>query len=76
MCQSYCSHGGRCVLDLGHDGLHDSRYCAWTDADALTKDQADRVLATTRGGQDYLDTMDPLAEFIESMYGGPGDDDV
>jgi hypothetical protein len=68
MCQSYCSHGGRCELDPGHDGLHDSRYCTWTDADALTKADADAVLSTKRGGQDYLDTLDPFAEAIEAMY--------
>jgi hypothetical protein len=76
MCTSYCSHGGRCELDPGHDGLHDSNYCTWTDTEGLTKAAADAVLATKDGGQDYLDTMDPVAEFIESMYDGMGDGDV
>lgn len=72
MCQSYCSHGGRCELDRGHDGLHDSNYCTWTDAEALTKDAADQILATKRGGRTYLTFLDPVAEFIEGM----GEDDV
>ena len=67
MCQSYCSHGGRCTLDPGHAGLHDSGYCTWTDAEALTREAANDVLATKAGGQEYLDTMDPIADFIESM---------
>lgn len=68
MCDSYCSHGGRCTKDPRHEGLHDSDYCTWSDAEALTKTQADEVLATKPGGQDYLDTLDPFAELIEGMY--------
>jgi hypothetical protein len=44
MCNAYCSHGGRCVLDDGHEGLHDSEYCQWSDAESLTKEAADAVL--------------------------------
>jgi hypothetical protein len=43
-CDSYCEHGGVCDLDLGHEGLHDSRYCQWDDAHALSKADADAVL--------------------------------
>lgn len=69
ICDSYCSHGGRCTRDPGHDGDHDSDYCTWTDAEALTKDQADTLLAAKPGGREYLDYMDPIASAIESMYG-------
>lgn len=44
-CKSYCSHGGVCVLEQGHKGKHDSRYCTWTDDEALTRAEADEVLA-------------------------------
>lgn len=67
MCQSYCTHGGRCTLDRGHDGLHDSSYCTWADADGLTKEAADAVLSQTERGRDYLETFDPLASFFEAM---------
>lgn len=43
-CNSFCSHGGVCELDLDHGGLHDSGYCQWADAEALTRDAADAVL--------------------------------
>ena len=42
-CDSYCEHGGVCELDTGHDGQHDSRYCKWTDAEALDKADADAI---------------------------------
>jgi hypothetical protein len=41
---SYCEHGGVCELPDGHDGLHDSGYCQWSDDEALTKDAADAIL--------------------------------
>ena len=34
-CISFCSHGGICELDAGHEGLHDSRFCTWTDDEAI-----------------------------------------
>lgn len=68
MCDSYCSHGGRCTKDPRHEGLHDSNYCTWVDAEALTHEQADAVLSTKTGGQEYLDYLQPFADAIESMY--------
>jgi hypothetical protein len=46
-CDSYCSHGGVCVLERGHELPHDSRYCQWTDDEALTKHEADAILIET-----------------------------
>lgn len=66
-CTSYCSHGGRCEQLPGHAGMHDSGYCQWVDADGLTKAAADRVLADKPGGQEFLSTIDPLANLIEGM---------
>ena len=43
-CWSYCTHGGVCELDAGHEGLHDSRYCTWTDDEAIDEEEADRRL--------------------------------
>jgi hypothetical protein len=43
-CRSYCEHGGVCILDEGHEGLHDSDYCQWDDEHALTKEAADALL--------------------------------
>ena len=43
-CDSHCEHGGVCVLDAGHDGLHDSEYCTWTDTEAIPKEDADNLL--------------------------------
>jgi hypothetical protein len=45
---------GVCVLDQGHEGLHDSRYCQWSDAEALTRDAADAILASQPGGEDFV----------------------
>lgn len=43
-CESFCSHGGVCALEPGHDGLHDSRYCTWTDDEAIDREAADELL--------------------------------
>ena len=72
ICDSYCSHGGRCELQPGHDGLHDSRYCTWGEAEALSREQADAVLGSTAAGQDFLDTLQPIADAIESHLEGEG----
>lgn len=69
VCTSYCSHGGRCTQKPGHEGGHDSGYCQWTDANALTKTQADAVLAQKEAGRDYLDYVDPMASLIEGLAG-------
>ncbi len=66
-CDHYCTHGGRCVLDRGHDGLHDTRYCQWPDTESLNRQAADEVLAGKPDGQDFLDTFAPLADLFEAM---------
>jgi len=44
-CETYCSHGGACSLEVGHDGVHNaSGYCTFTDAEAVSKDEADQIL--------------------------------
>lgn len=63
-CDSYCSHGGVCELDPGHEGLHDSRYCQWADAEALTREAADAILATKPGGEGLVALWD-LVETVE-----------
>lgn len=45
LCESYCSHGGACPLPPGHEGRHDSGYCQWTDDEAITREQAQQILA-------------------------------
>jgi hypothetical protein len=59
-CRSYCEHGGVCELSAGHEGLHDSSYCQWSDAGALPKDQADAILASKPGGSEVLALVDAL----------------
>ncbi len=54
VCRSYCSHGGVCALPPGHEPPHDSKYCRWTDEEALTKAEADEILAGKPGGAEYL----------------------
>ena len=44
MCGAYCTHGGVCVLKMGHEGQHDSYYCKWGDEESLTKLEADAKL--------------------------------
>jgi hypothetical protein len=63
-CNSYCEHGGICMRERGHEGLHDSEYCQWDDAHALTEEDADRAIAEARGGAQYLGVIKPLAQAI------------
>jgi len=44
-CDTYCSHGGVCVLSQGHEGLHDSNYCTWADEESISRDEANEKLA-------------------------------
>jgi hypothetical protein len=54
-CGQYCSHGGFCDLDAGHEGLHQAGvFCSWSSVDSLTKEEADEVLAEKEGGPEYL----------------------
>lgn len=43
-CNSYCEHGGICVLEDGHEGRHDSGYCQWDDKEGITKEKADKLM--------------------------------
>jgi hypothetical protein len=52
-CTTFCSHGGICELDAGHEGLHDSSYCTWTDDEAISRKEADALLVS-KGGADLL----------------------
>ena len=49
-CNAYCSHGGICVLNAGHEGQHDTKYCQWGDEDSISKQEADSLLRTKPGG--------------------------
>jgi hypothetical protein len=66
-CRSYCSHGGRCTLSPGHETGHDSGYCQWTDAEGLTREQADIVLASAEGGRDYLETGGLFESLLDGL---------
>lgn len=70
-CFSYCSHGGICVLDAEHEGLHDSGYCKWPDAQALTREAADALLAQKPGGTEVL----ALQDLIMGLGLAIGDDE-
>lgn len=59
-CLTYCSHGGICELDDGHEGLHTTRYCWWTDADSVDHATADEILRQSGS---------PDAEFIIALWG-------
>lgn len=50
ICDTYCTHGGECSLEAGHDGLHDaSGYCQWADEDSVDKAEADARFIKTGG---------------------------
>lgn len=73
-CGSCCEHGGVCVLLRGHQGDHDSRYCRWTDAEALPKDDADQIFMRemARGGdartaRSIIELTDMLVGLLEKM---------
>lgn len=55
-CETYCSHGGVCELDADHEGLHDTRFCQFTDEEAITQEEADEIIAQQPGGVELLAT--------------------
>lgn len=74
-CNSFCSHGGCCMLDAGHEGLHDSTYCTWTDDEALTEEEADKVLA--ENNPEFAKVFFSLRDtfrFTKTIYGGYSDE--
>lgn len=51
-CLAYCSHGGVCNREDGHEGKHDSDYCQWTDEESISYDEAQsRLAARSEQGQ-------------------------
>ena len=73
-CHSYCKHGGVCTLEPGHEGKHNSTYCDWTDEEALTRDQANDVLALDPAGAAiamFSALFDPNDDWVPEE----GDDD-
>jgi hypothetical protein len=76
MCQHYCSHGGRCTLERGHEGLHDSSgECRWPDAESITRAEADAIMAKTEFGASFLETLQPFADMLEGLADLMDDDD-
>jgi uncharacterized Fe-S cluster protein YjdI len=67
MCVSHCEHGGVCILPLGHESTHDSKFCRWLDKEAISKEEADKRLATMPGGKQTL-------ELEDLFFGGKHDD--
>jgi hypothetical protein len=59
-CNSYCTHGGVCILDKNHEGQHDSRYCQWTDEEAISKEKADELFLL----EARFHGVENIAEFI------------
>lgn len=67
ICESYCSHGGVCELDPGHEGLHDSSFCQWADAEALTKEAADQKLLDKGPEGEVIVTLFDLALAMDQL---------
>ena len=43
-CPAYCPHGGICILDDKHDGLHTSGRCTWDSAESIDEATADAMI--------------------------------
>lgn len=56
-CDHRCGHGGTCVLPLEHNGLHDSRYCQWTDEESIPKEEADLIFMAVSPLPDELNQL-------------------
>jgi hypothetical protein len=60
ICNSHCSHGGVCILTENHEEKHDSRYCQWTDEEAISKEEADQLFlleAKFQGAEQIAELM-------------------
>lgn len=66
-CQSFCQHGGICAQKPGHPPPHRSGYCSWTDAEALTRAEADAVICALHGAQ-ALGELERAEELLEAWY--------
>ncbi len=44
LCDHYCNHGGVCMDQLDHEGLHNDGYHEWSSEESISKEVADRIL--------------------------------
>lgn len=62
-CNAYCTHGGVCNLDTGHEGLHSaSGYCEWEDRQSISEAEADQKI-NDKGYGSFL----PLFKMAEEL---------
>lgn len=64
-CISYCQHGGVCERERGHDGKHDSGYCEWTDAEAVTKAEGDALARAASPFGELFVAVDDVVRAID-----------
>ena len=64
-CFSYCSHGGVCERERGHPGTHDSGFCEWTDAEGITKAEADEKMRANSLLGDVFVAADDIARALD-----------
>jgi hypothetical protein len=54
-CETYCSHGGVCGREAGHEGQHDTGYCKFGDAEAVSRSEANAAVESALRGLAGLD---------------------
>ena len=67
-CNSYCSHGGHCILELNHESNHYNVYCEWTDEEALSKEKADEIFRL-ESAYNGMPNLAELIIFLEDFLG-------
>ena len=55
----YCPHGGICYLAHPHSGNHVNSFCEWTEAESISREQADKVMreSAEKRGLSFLAEM-------------------
>lgn len=65
MCNRYCSHGGVCIVDGPHE-THDTGRCTFSDAEAVSKVEAD-ALMIAQGKGDIVDLENTIFGLLEML---------
>lgn len=70
-CPSYCVHGGICMAPRGHKGLHGMKYHTWTDAESISKEEADRIVLESGPGGLLILMGEALEELVGKILEDP-----
>ena len=63
-CGRRCCHGGCCILPEGHEGNHDTEFCQFSEAEALSDEDGDNLAISKRPD---IEPLIRLGQVLEAL---------